>query len=531
MPVQLFTNNATTLLDADITIGATSLTVTTSDGALFPNPTAGDWFYATIQSGSIVEIVQVTSRTGDTFDVIVRGQDGTSAAAWTAGATVELRLSKVWLDTVHTTNSLPAPGDVVGPGSSVDDRVAFFDGTTGKLIKDSGVTLAGSNTGDQTLPIDSTITVTDNTGNNATTSAHGWLPKGTNVTRHFLRSDVSYAAIPGMEVMDPVVNGSTTFTGVTTADMLADQYEIEFTTDVGVMDASRVTPTVSTIHTATGQRINHALRVDVTTIDASIGVAEFVTLSQKIEGYRAQPFIHNEFTVSFYVRSNLTGQFALAVGNSIDDRNYIQTFSPAVADTWERISVTVASQDLTGTWDYQTGIGLNLRWTLAAGTNHEGTNSVWNSTADFAVAGQVNFLSSTSNYIELTGVQMDLGPDAKAYRGVPIDKDLAAAERYFQKSYNIDVDPGATSALGQVACIQNSTTHKEFVHFRTPMRAAPTVVAYNPTDGTAAQWEDVGVGGEAVTLVNSGMTGVTVAVTAGTDGLELNGHWTAESKL
>jgi len=41
-------------------------------------------------------------------------------------------------------------GDVSGPSSAVDNRVAFFDGTTGKLIKDSGLTLAGTNTGDET---------------------------------------------------------------------------------------------------------------------------------------------------------------------------------------------------------------------------------------------------------------------------------------------------------------------------------------------------------------------------------------------
>lgn len=42
-------------------------------------------------------------------------------------------------------------GDVVGPASAVNNRVVFFDGTTGKLIKDSGLTLSGTNTGDQDL--------------------------------------------------------------------------------------------------------------------------------------------------------------------------------------------------------------------------------------------------------------------------------------------------------------------------------------------------------------------------------------------
>lgn len=42
-------------------------------------------------------------------------------------------------------------GDVTGPGSSVNNRVVFFNGTSGKIIKDSGLTLSGDNTGDQTL--------------------------------------------------------------------------------------------------------------------------------------------------------------------------------------------------------------------------------------------------------------------------------------------------------------------------------------------------------------------------------------------
>jgi hypothetical protein len=41
-------------------------------------------------------------------------------------------------------------GAVTGPSSSVSNNVVFFDGTTGKIIKDSGLTLSGSNTGDET---------------------------------------------------------------------------------------------------------------------------------------------------------------------------------------------------------------------------------------------------------------------------------------------------------------------------------------------------------------------------------------------
>lgn len=60
------------------------------------------------------------------------------------------------------TFSVPAgSGDVVGPASAVDNRVVFFDGVSGKLIKDSGLTLSGSNTGDQTSIVGITGTLAE----------------------------------------------------------------------------------------------------------------------------------------------------------------------------------------------------------------------------------------------------------------------------------------------------------------------------------------------------------------------------------
>ena len=72
-------------------------------------------------------------------------------------------------------------GNVTGAASSTDGRVVFFDGTTGKLIKDSGLTLSGSNTGDQTLPIGANPTATVG-------------PTATNgVATTFMRSDAAPA--------------------------------------------------------------------------------------------------------------------------------------------------------------------------------------------------------------------------------------------------------------------------------------------------------------------------------------------------
>ena len=90
----LFTNNAATNLASSITSGSTSLTVTTGTGSLFPNPTPADYFLITLIgiSGSPLEIVKCTARSGDTM-TIVRAQEGTTASAFNGGDQVQLRIT------------------------------------------------------------------------------------------------------------------------------------------------------------------------------------------------------------------------------------------------------------------------------------------------------------------------------------------------------------------------------------------------------------------------------------------------------
>ena len=89
---QLFTNNASGTLASAITSGATSVTLTTGNGALFPNPTASNWFIGTfIKAGNtaVFEIVQCTARSTDTL-TIVRAQESTTALSWAIGDTFAL---------------------------------------------------------------------------------------------------------------------------------------------------------------------------------------------------------------------------------------------------------------------------------------------------------------------------------------------------------------------------------------------------------------------------------------------------------
>lgn len=141
----LYTNNATTTLASGITAAATSLTVTSGKGALFPAPTSPDYFYATLSNadGLALEIVKVTARTTDTFTV-VRGQDGTTAAAWSTGDKLELRITKSMLDDFKgDTNAALTSGNVT-TALGYTPQETLVSGTNIKTINGNSI-LGGGN--------------------------------------------------------------------------------------------------------------------------------------------------------------------------------------------------------------------------------------------------------------------------------------------------------------------------------------------------------------------------------------------------
>lgn len=98
----LLANNATSKLASSLTTTATTLSVTVGEGAKFPSPTGGDWFPLTlIKSSGALEILRCTARSGDVLTV-TRAQEGTAAQAFSAGARVEVRLTKAVIDDINT---------------------------------------------------------------------------------------------------------------------------------------------------------------------------------------------------------------------------------------------------------------------------------------------------------------------------------------------------------------------------------------------------------------------------------------------
>ena len=127
---QLFSNAAKSTLNAGVLVGDTTLTLA-DNGAAFPvadrgTGTSGDWFKAVLDDGSNLEIVYVRTHTSGstTFSDVLRGQEGTTAFAFNAGATVGLRLTSQDFALLQSEKVVPTVADLKAANLSVGDFVS-----------------------------------------------------------------------------------------------------------------------------------------------------------------------------------------------------------------------------------------------------------------------------------------------------------------------------------------------------------------------------------------------------------------------
>ena len=241
---------------------------------------------------------------------------------------------------------------------------------------------------------------------------------------------------------------------------------------------------------------SNSIKFDCTTANASLGATSELGIGQIIEAQDLQHLNYGasgaqSLTLSFWVRSNKTGTYAIWFYEYDGARQRGANYTISSADTWEHKTVTIEG-DTSGTINDDNGQGLLVRWILAAGSNYtSGTAaSAWEAyTAANSFVGQsVNLADSTSNEWYITGVQLEVGEQATPFEHRSFADELARCERYFWKTYNYSVAPGSVSTashlLGSPDADQNYFT-LAVPHVQ--MRSSPTRVIYNPSTGTVSQ--------------------------------------------
>ena len=217
----------------------------------------------------------------------------------------------------------------------------------------------------------------------------------------------------------------------------------------------------------------------------SVLTGDNFALSQQIEGFNVADLgwgsaAAQTITLSFWVRSSLTGTFGGAVSNSAVNRSYPFTFTINTANTFEYKTVSVAG-DTTGTWLTNNGIGMRVWFNLGSGSTYSGTAGSW-AAADYRSAtGATSVVGTSGATFYLTGVQLEVGSAATPFERRQYGQELALCQRYYEKSYNTGTAPGSsvTSSTGQAVFqpTNANTTGGDIsgvVFFRVSKRAAPT---------------------------------------------------------
>jgi hypothetical protein len=315
-----------------------------------------------------------------------------------------------------------------------------------------------------------------------------------------------------------------------------DRFEQESAVGGGVMamQQSTIAPT----------GFYNSLSLTVSTADSSLAAGDRYNLRQIIEGYNVADLNFGTanakiVTLSFWVRSSVTGTYCAGLRNGTNARSYVSNYTISSANTWEYKTITITG-DTTGTWGATNGRGITVSFALASGSTAQTTADTWSAGEFIATSSQVNWMATIGNTFYITGVQLEQNTSATPFERRLYNQELANCQRYFNKSFNIET--AVATAAGRVGDIAyrawvagTSGVGTVNVGFPTTMRTTPTITFYNPISNNA-KWYNFNVaadsgdgtatetGSRGFVAQNSQVAGDSIATPIGI-------HYTASSEL
>ena len=218
-----------------------------------------------------------------------------------------------------------------------------------------------------------------------------------------------------------------------------------------------------------------------TTADAATNI---FGVAQSIEGLNMADFGWGTanavtVTVSFWVRSSLTGTFGGAIQNSGGNRSYPFTYTISSANTWEQKSVTIAG-DTSGTWLTTNGLGLQIIFSFGVGSTYSASAGSWAAGNYYSVTGATSVVGTSGATFYLTGVQLEIGTSATPFERRLYNQELANCYRYYYR-YKAT---GAGDFFGVGQCF-SSTQALIATQFPAVMRSSPSALEQS---GTASDY-------------------------------------------
>ena len=272
-----------------------------------------------------------------------------------------------------------------------------------------------------------------------------------------------------------------------------------------------------------------SLKVQVTTADNSLTGGEYFFVTQYVEANNIHHAAYGNssaktMTLSFYVRSNVTGTYNCAFYAPSSAKLFSKSYTISAQDTWERKTITIPG-DTSGGLGTGTGTGMRVEWYLAAGTSYtSGSNqATWSSySVGDTAPNNVNLLHSVSNNFYLTGVQLEIGDTATSYEHRSIGEELIRCKRYYQTNSFTTL---MGSAAGQVST--------PMIMFPVEMRAAPSsvTVEYGGNGNGSFRNQNTGSTLTGHTIIVTYKNGFTARGSGGSANIIYSSVYKAESEL
>ena len=208
---------------------------------------------------------------------------------------------------------------------------------------------------------------------------------------------------------------------------------------------------------------------------------DYFAIQQNIEGFNIADLgwgtaNAQTVTLSFWVRSSLTGTFGGAITNRTGARSYAFTYLISVANTWEQKTITIAG-DTSGTWDTNNVIGMQVQFGLGVGSTYSGSAGSWASAFYISATGATSVVGTNGATFYITGVQLEKGSTATSFDYRPYGTELALCQRYYYRVYGSQTPCSGT--------VWSTSLVLATTRFPVTMRTNPTALEQS---GTAAHY-------------------------------------------
>jgi hypothetical protein len=271
----------------------------------------------------------------------------------------------------------------------------------------------------------------------------------------------------------------------------------------------------------------------------SVAAGDYFNIRQGIEGLNVADLAWGTasaatVTLSFWVRSSLTGTFGGGIVNGVGDRSYPYTYTISLANTWEQKTITIAG-DTTGTWVTTNSNWGYIQFGLGVGATYSGTAGAWAAGNFLSATGATSVVGTNGATFYITGVQLEKGSTATSFDYRPYGTELAFCQRYYEKSYNTDVAPATVTQVGIVGnWFRSGPTQLGLsFQFKVTKRITPaTIVYYSPSTGASGKFQDAnGAVDVTANAITSGMNSLYAYAAVASGNGDLRGHFTADSEL